>query len=269
MIGTSRRRWPRHIWLSTVAGVRLDVLGPMRAWGDDGPLCIPHGRASRVLSYLALHVNDSVEPSNIGRALWPDEPSDKARMQVRAAARHLAKALGPGLLNGRAGLTLRVAATSIDAYRFEEIVDQARSSLGSGETAAAKSLLLDGLSLWRGEAFGELAEVAEAAPEIERLSAGRADALEDLYGIELRAGSSYALVARLRSDVVKRPRRPRLRRQLALALYLTGRQSEALAVARESTAALGGPDRLMANLESAILRHDQDLERGEPPTGRP
>jgi DNA-binding SARP family transcriptional activator len=73
----------------------------------------------------------------------------------------------------------------------------------------------------------------------------------------------YRLVADLRAAVTVHPYRPRLWRQLALALYRTGRQVEALATLREAAAVRDAPDPDAEALHSAILRQDPALLAGE------
>ncbi|MGH9132085.1 MAG: BTAD domain-containing putative transcriptional regulator, partial [Acidimicrobiales bacterium] len=77
----------------------------------------------------------------------------------------------------------------------------------------------------------------------------------------------YQLVADLEAMTWRHPERERLWRQLALALYRSGRQVEALRVLARCRRAMGGVAEVLApesvRLERAIARQDPTLEDGE------
>ena len=85
-------------------------------------------------------------------------------------------------------------------------------------------------------------------------------------GIETRAeaalalGEHAALVGQLEGLVREHPLRERLRAQLMLSLYRSGRQAEALEAYREARRELADlglePGDELRQLEEAILRHD-------------
>ena len=102
-----------------------------------------------------------------------------------------------------------------------------RHQLATGSAEEAGSTLRAALDLWRGEAYMEFdapfAALARTTLEEERVAA-----LADRIEAELALGQGPELVGELESLVSKHPWQERLWAQLMIALYRSGRQSDAL-----------------------------------------
>ena len=139
------------------------------------------------------------------------------------------------------------------------------------ERAAEK--LREALALWRGPPLADLAYEPFAQAEIARLEELRLAALEQRIDAELAIGRHAELAGELEALVAEHPLRERLRGQLMLALYRSGRQAEALEAfrhARESLVDELGiePDPTLQRLHASILRQDPSLDppkRASPP----
>ena len=81
---------------------------------------------------------------------------------------------------------------------------------------------------WRGPPLDDLAYEDFAQPAIAHLEQERLAALEERIDADLEAGQDAALVGELEELVARHPLRERLRGQLMLALYRSGRQADAL-----------------------------------------
>src|SRR5262249_15641992 len=97
----------------------------------------------------------------------------------------------------------------------------------------------------------------------------RLSALEDRIEADLARGLHRAVVAELEALIAEHPLRERLRRQLMLALYRSGRQAEALRVYRETRGILVGalgiePGPELEAPHKAILRHEDELTWHQP-----
>jgi YVTN family beta-propeller protein len=179
----------------------------------------------------------------------------------------LRRALGNGLLaTQNHGYVLGIAAGQLDVDRFEVLAADGRRLLEGGEPAAAAEKLRAALDLWRGPPLSDIAYEPFAQTEIARLEDLRLAALESRIEADLAAGDSATLVPELEALVRKHPLRERLRGQLMLALYGSGRQAEALDAYRDLRQALDeelglepGPE--LRKLEQAILQQDVALER--------
>ena len=135
---------------------------------------------------------------------------------------------------------------------------------GSVKPEHAARLLAEALSLWRGSVLDDLGPPEFANTEAARLEELRLVALDHRIDADLALGKHHAVIAELERLVVAHPFRERLHCQLMLALYRSGRQADALAVAssvrRRLADELGvDPSPALRDLETAILRHDPAL----------
>ena len=168
-----------------------------------------------------------------------------------------------------AGYVLRVPPERLDVRRFEDLLEQGRRELASGQTERASLTLRDALALWRGPALADLAFEPFAQTEITRLEELRVAALEARIEADLALGRQDSLVAELETLVSAHPYREGLRAQLMLALYRSGRQAEALETYRRARRTFSEelgiePGLRLRELEGAILRHDSSLETPGP-----
>jgi tetratricopeptide (TPR) repeat protein len=131
-----------------------------------------------------------------------------------------------------------------------------------GDAAAALRAALAG---WRGPALAGVGgrRIGAAAA---RLDEQRLETLEERLAAELAAGRAAELVAELTGLVGEHPLRERLRGQLMLALYRSGRRADALDVYRQGRRVLvdelglePGPE--LRELEQAILTGDRQAAR--------
>src|SRR5438552_90027 len=133
-----------------------------------------------------------------------------------------------------------------------------------GAATAAAETLRSALALWRGPALADLAWEPFAQGEIVRLEELRVAALEDRIDADLALGRHGQLVGELERLASEHPLRERLRGQLMLALYRSGRQADALAVYQRARRTLVEelgiePGESLRKLERAILEQDPAL----------
>ena len=126
-------------------------------------------------------------------------------------------------------------------------------------------MLREALKLWRGPPLAEFAYEPFAQAAIAHLEELRLAAIEDRVEADLALGRCRELVGELRDLVARDPLRERLRGQLMLALYRSGRHAEALgsyqAFRRQLSDELGlEPGPAVQQLELAILGHDGALD---------
>jgi hypothetical protein len=129
------------------------------------------------------------------------------------------------------------------------------------------------LGLWRGEPLADVREpFARRASAL--LDERRLLALEDRIEADLALGRHRQLVAELEALVADHPLRERLRGQLMLALYRSGRQAEALEIysrfRRTLVDELGlEPSRELQRLQQQILAQDGSLDVRPPAAPEP
>jgi hypothetical protein len=173
------------------------------------------------------------------------------------------------LVSRPTGYLIETPPGTIDAHRFEAGVREGRQALAEGDPANASARLRDALSLWRGPALAEFAGHAFADATIARLEGLRLGATEDRVEADLAMGRHAELVPELEELVTEHPLRERLRGQLMLALYRSGRQAEALQVYHDTREVLD--DELGLDPSPALTHRYEELLRQEdrPPTPSP
>ena len=137
-----------------------------------------------------------------------------------------------------------------------------RAQLARNEAADAAGTLRRALQMWRGPAFADVRDEPFAQVSIARLNEQRIAALADRIDADLALGRYPQLTGELQALVSEHPLRERLRAQLILALYGSGRQSDALAVYRDArrtlTEELGvEPGRELRDVHQLVLRHGE------------
>jgi YVTN family beta-propeller protein len=249
------------------------ILGPFEVVEGRRVVVLGGPRQRALLAVLVLRRGEVVSSDRLIDQLWGERPPATAAKTLQGYVSHLRKALGNEVLLTRGGgYVLAAEPGQVDAVRFEALVTEARHALVNGDAAGARELLGSALELWRGEALADLAYEPFAQAEIARLEGARFGALEDRIEADLIGGHHRGLVGELESLVALRPHRERLRGQLMLALYRSGRQAEALEVYRRGRQALDdelglepGPE--LRALEQRILNHDAALD--PPPAAAP
>jgi DNA-binding SARP family transcriptional activator len=237
------------------------LLGPLEVRDHDRTVALGGVKQRALLALLLLNANRVVSRERLIDELWGESPPETSVASVQVYVSRLRKLLPPGTLVTRPpGYLLAVEPQSVDVQRFRRLTAEARSA-NPGE---ASRLLEEALGLWRGAALAEFGEEPFARVEGGRLEELRLVALEDRVEVELALGRHRELVGEVEVLVEAEPRRERLRAQLMLALYRTGRQEEALASyrsAREALADLGlEPTAALRQLERQILSQDPALD---------
>ena len=92
----------------------------------------------------------------------------------------------------------------------------------------------EALDLWRGDPFADVADEPFVRSEVSKLEELRLGCFEELVDAELALGRHAELVPRHEAEVRREPLRERLRAQLMLALYRSGRQADALSAYQDA-----------------------------------
>jgi DNA-binding SARP family transcriptional activator/DNA-binding beta-propeller fold protein YncE len=228
-------------------------------------IVVASGRERALLLLLLLHAPRPVSTDGIMDALWPSAPPESAVKVVQNYVLRLRKALGhDAVATVPAGYMLVLDGATLDAARAAALFARGHEALAGGAPDEADRLIDEGLSLFRGEPLADVRYEDFARAEITRLNEMQLAAVEDQYDARLQLGKHTSLVSHLEQRVERWPLRERLRGQLMLALYRSGRQADALAVYRKGHEALAEhglePTRVLRDLESEILNQDPVLD---------
>ncbi|HEX6725060.1 MAG TPA: BTAD domain-containing putative transcriptional regulator [Gaiella sp.] len=258
--------------------MELKILGPFEVRDASGKeVRLPTGRERALLAVLALHRGEVVSVDVLVDALWGENPPSTSAKAVQGYVSHLRRLLDPAGENGvlrtqPPGYVLRIDDGVVDAARFERLAAEGWRRL-EDDPGTALGIFEEALGLWRGPALGEFAFAEFAQTEIHRLDELRLETIEGRFEAMLLLGRHGAVVAELETCVAEHPLRERVRRQLMLALYRSGRQAEALEAYRDGRRLLADelgldPSIELQRLERAILAQDPALEAARRP-GRP
>ncbi|MEV4575584.1 BTAD domain-containing putative transcriptional regulator [Nonomuraea jabiensis] len=263
--------------------VLIRVLGSFGAEvnGESVPLGGPRQRG--VLALLVAARGQVVSVDRMIEDLWRGEPPSRALASLQAYVSNLRRLLEPGrpprtparlLVSASPGYALRLPPESVDAWRFEHLLDEARTLT---EPQAVRARLAEALGLWQGPAFAEVADEPWAVAETSRLNELRLVARELHVAAGLRTGDPASVVPEAERLTRDEPLREEGWRLHALALWSSARQADALATLRRARATFAdelgldpGPD--LVALEEAILAQRIDILRTAvppPPATKP
>jgi DNA-binding SARP family transcriptional activator len=247
--------------------MQFKLLGPLEVRDGSEPVMVAGRKQRALLARLLLDVNRTVATDRLVDDLWGEDVPESAQKMVQIYVSQLRKVLPNGMLQTRPpGYAMEVDPAAIDLVRFERLRLDGEAAHAAGNAAIAAEQLSEALALWRGEALGEFQE-SFARAEAARLEELRLACTESRVAADLDRGRHAELVAELDLLVGRHPLRERLRAQQMLALYRSGRQSEALAAyqafrSRLSTELGLEPSAQLRDLERRILRQAPDLDLG-------
>ena len=253
--------------------MHVRVLGALEV-ERDGALLDLGGLKPRVLvGLLVAAAGRPVPVEHLVDQIWHEAPPAQVAASLQSYVARLRRVLEPSrdgrtppqvLRTRPGGYSLHVPAGGVDAQEFARLLAEVRD----GAADPARTLTC-ALGLWRGTAYAGLGCPALDA-EATRLEELRMGAVERLWQLRLDRGEHVEAVAELEQLVRSSPLRERLWGLLALALYRSARQGDALAALRRARDHLAGelgvdPGPAQRALEAAVLQQHPSLDA---PVGR-
>ncbi|WP_406315247.1 tetratricopeptide repeat protein [Streptosporangium sp. NBC_01639] len=246
--------------------VEFRILGPFEVVMDGRAVRLSGQRARAVLAMLVVHHEQMITIDRLAE-VWGADPPSTVRNQVMTAITTVRRALReagaePQLIE-TVGSGYRLRGGLIDAQRAEQDIERARRATREGRPAEASDLLSRALAWWRGPVLADL-ELPEVEISVSRWEELRLVALEERAELELALGRHRNLVGELAAILAEQPLREHLRGLLMLALYRSGRRSDALEIYRTGRILLAeelgldpGPE--LRQIEADILTEDPGL----------
>jgi DNA-binding SARP family transcriptional activator len=235
------------------------ILGPLEVLSDNRRVELGGAKQRALLALLLFEGGRVVSVDRLLDALWAGQPPSTGHASLQNFVSQLRKQLGADAIETRTpGYRVRLESAALDLARVRRLVDEARAA----DLPRRARLLKEALAEWRGESLAELSFEPFAREEIARLNELRLTLVEEHAEAELALGRHAELVEELQATVAVNPLRERVRGQLMIALYRSGRQADALDVYREGretlVAELGiEPSPLLQRLQTSILRQEQ------------
>ncbi|HEY5888856.1 MAG TPA: BTAD domain-containing putative transcriptional regulator, partial [Acidimicrobiales bacterium] len=236
-------------------------------------------RQRRLLAMLLIHANAVVSVDRLADAVFAGEPTPAANTTMRSYIARIRRVVnnghegGPSIITQSPGYVLQLPTKALDVARFEAGLADARASLGREDASGAAVEARAALELWQGEAYAEFADEDWARPEAQRLGELRIVARETLMAAELACGRVAELIPELEALSAEHPTRESFQAQLMLALYRSGRHTDALRSFQDHRRTLADelgldPTPSLQELERRILSHDPSLLLDQP-AGQP
>jgi DNA-binding SARP family transcriptional activator len=247
--------------------LEFGILGPLEVRDGDRMLALGALGERSLLALMLLNANELVPTERLVDELWGERPPKTAVKTIQVYVSRLRRLLGTETIVTRApGYVVNVDPDRLDLHRFERLAADGRTALAAGDALTAARRLRAALAMWRGAPLSDFAYEPFAHAAAARLDELRLEALQERIEADLRCGRAGELVGELQGLVARHPLRERLRAQLMLALYRTGRQAEALDVYRDTRSTLVEelgiePSRELRDLERAVLAQDPSLQR--------
>ncbi|HEX4248480.1 MAG TPA: AfsR/SARP family transcriptional regulator [Pseudonocardia sp.] len=249
-------------------GLCCCVLGPLECVVD-GVAVHPGGPSPRrLLAALSAARGVPVADSTLVELVWRGCAPPDALSALRVLVSRLRSALGSDsrsrLRREVVGYSLDLPDGATDHGRFRTAVELGRRRLADGRPREAIGAFDAAQALWRGQPWPEL----EDAPLAIGARAGLVEllevAVEEGQAAQLELGDAAYAVATLSAAVITAPYRERRWELLALGLYRSARQAEALWQLRRARTVLvelgRRPGPALGEMERRILAHDPTLE---------
>lgn len=219
------------------------ILGPLEVFDRGRPLPLGGPKQRALLAILLTQASQVVATDRLIDLIWPDEPPATANHSLQVYVSQLRKVLEPEhragapysvLISRSPGYLVSIRTEDLDLGRFQRLIDEGKQSMSEGSYDVAGAKFRDALGLWRGPALADFGAQAFALSEISKLTEMRLCAVEDRIEADLALGRHADLTGELEALVAQHPLRERLRGQMMLALYRSGRQAEASLVYRQT-----------------------------------
>jgi predicted ATPase/class 3 adenylate cyclase len=238
------------------------ILGPLRVVVESRDIAPAAAKPRALLVRMLIDANRAVAAETLVDDLWSGMPPRSAATTLQGYISQLRKVLGPERLVTRAGgYELVVGPGELDAEVLDSVVTDARRRLSTNDFAGAADAFDRAIAMWSGVALADAAGAQWATPTASRLEELRIVAVEGLLEANLGRGACKEVLTAAESAIAAYPLRERLWAHYMSALYLDGRQADALRAFQRLRQYLGdelgiAPSRDIVELEARIVRQE-------------
>jgi DNA-binding SARP family transcriptional activator len=257
----------------------INVLGPLQVNMDGTPLVPSAAKPRQLLALLAINAGRVVTNASLIEELWGDQTPQRAPSTVHTYVlqlrRMIEQALPAGstrtpkdvLITEHTGYSLDVDPSGLDVVRYERLAAAGRDAGADGDFAKAGELLTEALGIWRGPVLVDVHTGPQLEIEATRLSEERLSDLTLRIDADLYLGRHQQILGELAALCAQYPYLENIRAQYMLALYRSGRQSQAMETYREMWAT--ARDQLGVRPGAQLRRLHHALLSGAPYTDDP
>ncbi|WP_040766480.1 BTAD domain-containing putative transcriptional regulator [Tsukamurella sp. 1534] len=253
-----------------MATLDIRVLGQVSLSVDGAPNEVSGVKPRSVLALLVMNRGRAVTVDSLSEQVWDGNPPASARASLQVFVSGLRKALrGPGAGSGLDALLVTSGSTyrldlepeQSDVGRFDSARRRGAELAAAGRYDQASLMFASALAEFRGDAVADLRGLQFADNFAIGMAEERAAVQSAMYDAEIAAGRAGSVIGDLRRLVSEHPLQEPLWGQLITALYVTGRQADALEAARELRRTLADelgadPTPALVELEGKVLRQE-------------
>ncbi|MFC7530901.1 tetratricopeptide repeat protein [Actinoplanes sp. GCM10030250] len=262
--------------------MRIQVLGPVRAWLGDVPVELTSAGRRAVLGLLAVAGGQPLGQAELIDALWGDRPPPSAANIIQTHVKHLRRLLEPGrasrshsalLPRVGDGYALRVPADALDLLRFRRLLTEAATAQQSGDRRGAAELFAQALELWRGAPLMDVPLLA-GHPKVVALAEERHAALGRYGELMITLGAVSEALPALEEAAAAQPLDEAGQARLIRAYAAAGRRAKAFATFHDTRRRLADelgvdPGPALSAAHAAVLRDTDEPAAVPAPAEKP
>ncbi|MEV0356467.1 BTAD domain-containing putative transcriptional regulator [Nocardia sp. NPDC050697] len=245
------------------------VLGSVELLVGGVPVAFGGPKPRALLAALAVNRRRAVSSSALAEMVWNEDPPDSYSASLQVFVSNLRKALrnsgiDPALVlrTEASGYRLEVSEEACDLGRFQAAREAGARAAEAGDHAGAAQHFAAALREWRGRALADLAGLQFADSFATAMEEERLLATSARFDAEIACGRASSVIGELVAVTNEHPLREPLWGQLITALYLSGRQADALDACRRVRTVLA--DELGIDPGPALIELEQRVLRQEP-----
>ncbi len=257
--------------------MNICVLGPLVA-AESGVSVAPTAAKPRCLLALLASYAGRVTPIDVIVAeLWEEDPPPSALTTIQTYVLQLRRLITRAVRDSRGGLAKEILRTELGGYLLDQAdggfdaeeyarhAARGHEAFQVGDFATAKACMQSALDMWRGPAYVDVQTGRRLAAHAVLLEESRKTVLERRIAADLRLGRHHELVGELAGLTAEHATDEQLHAHLMIALYRSGRRSQALTVFGRLRSRLASelgvdPAPTVARLYSSILAAEPALE---------
>ncbi|MER5966465.1 AfsR/SARP family transcriptional regulator [Streptomyces sp. NPDC002057] len=243
--------------------MRFQLLGPLSVTDGRDLVVLPPSKPTALLAALLLRPGSIVPTDRLRDIVWGEEHPPTAKTALQSCVLRLRRLFAKYGIEDQAvvavagGYRIDADAETLDLLHFRRLVARAGASGAESELYALRSAL----ALWQGGLLSNVPSDLLHRDEVPRLAEERLRVLERVCDIELERDRCREALVDLWEVTRVYPAHERFAEQLMVALYRTGRQTEALAEYRRVKGHLR--DRLGVDPRPELRRLELAILRGE------
>ena len=245
----------------------IGLLGSLQVRVGGAAVAIPAAKQRALLAVLAVRAGELVSTDELAEIVWDGMPPDSAAATIRNYVKRLRFRLGSAggqIVTCRPGYRLEVAEDELDLRVFTRLCRDGGAAVRAADWTEAFEGLGQALGLWRGVPFADAGCERLQREQVPLLSELRWQAAEWRAEAALALGRHAELVSELAGWFAAEPLRERFAALRMLALYRSGRKSDALAAYQQARRVLVDelgvePGKELRRLHQQILDCDPAL----------